>query len=839
MNFRLPAILLGSIFVLGAVLLVMSFLDNKTPAADQLAEELVAVKPAAVDTVVFEREGGAVLKLVKEKDKNRWNIVEPIKAKADSNTVTQLVESLIKAKPTTFAGLSSDPAYHGLQPPGLHVTLKSGEKSSTINFGNVDIGGTDGIVFVTTSARPKRPMAVARGMVESLFRDPGKTGKAVDLAKWVNDFRVKSVFPVDTRSGGDDVDAVTLTHKGSVLSLERSGQGWRFLVPQNWGSADPVGDISATPGTFSGVNRLVGTLTNMQALNASDFVDNPTPQQLTEYGLDDKNPDRIKVELRNRDGESTTVFIGKKDAVAAPAPPGFAPQTNKWWVKIEGQAGIIRANSGDLSGLIGVIANPDPLRDRALLSFDRARIDGLDLANGALKLRKTGSGPGASWKMFGNPAAGDPTPASGVDKILDVLTEKRIVKSFPTGDPAKFQNGVTVRIWADGFEPNTDPKADPKAEPKEKGKPVTLTFGVPEGDSINVRRVAQDEKTTDYFLVPQKVKVGSAIEPVDLMATVKKTRLELLNPALRTFASTMANRLTVTGVANYELALDEKPDPSTNTAAWRFVKPENRKGQPADEGAVKDMITLLATQQTVSEFIDENPDPAKLADYGLGPVPGKTPMPGDPPAPRLKVVVGLKDAGDPTDKERVYEFGNARDANFVYARQAGRKEVFTLPKYLFDKFANTDLRDRLLFRFDPAQAKGITFKGWKGGGFFVELQFEKNKDGVWTATKAPGGFTVDPDKVNKFLFELSKTRVKEFVKGPPTGEMGFGDEKESWNMHLKINNQPDIILDIWKLTPDGESYFAGVSLPGEPLVVVKLDAKTFKPYKESSGAFAK
>jgi hypothetical protein len=841
MNFRLTAILFGTIFLLGLVLLIMSYTGDNSPQTDILLEEFAALKPGDVDTLELEREGGGTLKIKRvDKEHDRWNIVEPFTATADAHTVGNVITALLKAKPTAYPGLTSNPAAHGLSPPGIRVTLRAGERSTTVNLGDVTIGGPKGVVFVTTSARPKRPMAVTRGTLDALFRGTGD-GKAQDLVKWVNDFRVRSVFATNTTGGGEDVEAITLAYKGSVLSLERYAGGWRFLVPQNWGSADPVGDPSAA---FTGVSQLVGTLTNMQALDASDFVDNPTPQQLTEFGLDDKNPDRIKVDLRNRNGESTTVFIGKKDTNTPPTPADFTPRTGKWWVKVEGQPGVIRANAGDLGGLTGVITNPDPLRERNLFNFDKTRIDGLDLANGAVKLRKLGSGPAGSWMLYGNPAAGDPTPAVGVDKILDVLTARRIIKSFPVGNPAKFDGGVTVLVWADGFEPSFDPKpdstkADPKAEPKEKGKPVTLTFGVPEGDSINVRRVSPDGKTTDYFLLPQKVKVASERDPVDLMATIKKTRLELLNPVLKTFASTMANKLTVIGVADYELALDEKPDPSTNMLAWRFVKSENRKGQIADVGEVNRMLALLANEQSAREFIDETPDAAKLAEYGLGPVVGRPAMPGDPPAPRLKVTVGLKDGGGPADKERVYEFGNPRDANFVYARQAGRKEVFTLPKSLFDMFANADLRDRSLFRFDLAAAKSISFKGWKGGGFFVELQFDKNKDGVWTATKAPGGFVVNSDKVNEFLFKLSQTRVKEFVKGPPTAEMGFGDEKESWNMHLKIDNHPDIILDIWKLTPDGEHYFAGVSLPGEPLVVVKLDAKTLKPYKESSGAFAK
>src|SRR5262249_52511238 len=116
-------------------------------------------------------------------------------------------------------------------------------------------------------------------------------------------------------------------------------------------------------------------------------------------------------------------------------PPGGG---GKVWVRVEGQPGVIRASAGDLSGLIPVIENPDPLRDRNLLAFDKSRVDGLDITVGGQTtiLRKTGALP--EWKLYGNPAAGDPQTAAGqlVNRILDVLTERdrRTIKSFPAAN---------------------------------------------------------------------------------------------------------------------------------------------------------------------------------------------------------------------------------------------------------------------------------------------------------------------------------------------------------------------------------------------------------------------
>ena len=827
MNFRLTAILFGAIFVLGAALLVMSLTDDDTPPTDALAEELAGVKAEDVDTVVFEREGGAKLVLSRvDKERNRWKVTEPYAAPADGPAVSDLVSDLLKAKPTAHPELSGNPAVHGLQPPGLRVTLRSGERSSTINFGDATSGGR-GVVFVTTSARSKRPMAVLRSSVESLFRESSGGGKAVDLAKTVNDFRAKSVFPTDTRGLGDDVAAVTLTHGKNTLALERAAGGWKFVSPAGWGEADSLGDPASAG--FTGVNRLLGTLTNLQAQSRDDFVAEPTPEDLEKYGVNDASPGVIKVELKTKDGETTVAYIGKKDEAtpAAPPAPGSAP-SGKWWVRVVGQPGVVRAQAADLAGLAAVIDNPDPLRDRTLVQLDRVRIDGVDLANGATKLRKTGTP--ATWKLYGKPEYGDPQPAANADRVLDVLLERRTVKSFPAPNPANFSPAelkATVKLWVDGFEAPTDPKADPKAEPKEKGKPVVLEFGKKEADgTIHVRRTLADG-TQAYFLMPEKVNAGTPPAAVDLLAVANKPRIELLDQSLKGFASTTANRLTAAGAVNFEVAKDEKPDPSARGPAWKFVKPDNQKGQTADATVVEDMLAALANTQAATRLVDENPDAAKLAEYGLA------------PAARLKVTVGL---GDAADKERVYEFGNPLpgDANLVYARQAGRPVVFALPKSLADKFSG-DLRDKSIFRFDPAQVTRVNLKGWKGAtGGVQDLQFERNKDGVWAVAQSTiPGYAVDPAKVTAFLNTLANARVKEFVNGPPTPAMGFGDPKESLNVHLVIKDHPGVILDVWSPTDGGASYFAGVSLrpPTDP--VVKLDAAALKPYKDSPAGFAK
>ena len=839
MNFRLTAILFGTIFVLGAVLLVMSFTGGDAPPTDLLAEELAGAKPNEIDALELEREGGGKLRLVRtDKDKNRWEVAEPFIAKADPNAIGEIIAALLKAKPTTYPGLSGNPAVHGLQPVGLKVTLRKGAAASTINFGDVTLGGNKAVVFVTTSARSSRPMAVPRASVESLFRDVGgaKDGKAGDLTKWANDFRVKSVFAADTRGAGDDVTALTLSLKDKKLSLVRGGGGWVFVEPAGWAEADSAGDPGALPGTLTGVRQILGELTSLQALSGADFLDNPTPQDLEKYGVNVGNPDAIRVEILNKENEKTVAFIGKKDVPATPAPSAAGPQQpSKWWVRVEGQPGILRANAGNLGGLTTIIQNPDPLRDRNLLTLDKNRIDGVDLANGAVKLRKVGAGQMAGWKLFGSP--GDPQTAVGVDPFLAALTERRIIKSFPAPNAANFGPGeVTIKVWTDGFEPSTDPKADPKAEPKQKTAPITITFGKKQGDEINVRRVSADGKTTDYFLLPEKVKPPAGGEPVDLLAAATKPRLDYMDRDLKMFSSTMAGKLTVSGGLNFDLDRDDKI-----ADKWTFAAPADQKGRTADAATVVGLLDILATTPSATRIIDENPTPEKLAEFGLGPVVGRAPMPGDLPAPRFKVVVALR-GGDPTDKDRVYEFGKDADANSVYARQAGRPAVFTLPKFVAEKFTTADLRDKVIFTFDPTQVTSMDAGGWAGtNGFRIDLKFVK-KDGVWsTVAPTPAGYTLDPAKVEAFLMTLSRTRVKTFKNDKSSGDYGILDPNHSLGFKVEFANRPGIIFTLGKPTDGDASYFGWTSIipDADAKGVITVDAFPFKIYKEKPGAFAK
>ena len=845
MNFRLTAILFGAVFVVGLVLLILSFSDDKEAKPDVLAAELAATgaKVADVDVVEFEKADGSVLLIVRtDKERNTWQIQKPISAKADPTKVQQVVTALLKAKPAPYKDLRTDPAAHGLAPAGLKVTIRQGaERASTVNLGHVT-GGERGVVFVTTSAQPKRPMAVFRADIDALFRDDGKSDTAGDLAKWTGDFRATNIFPSDAPARGQDVASVKfeLPNKKKELKLSQTASGgWKLDAPFAGADADQDGDPFGLPDKFTGVSPLLSALTNIGAIA---FIEKPG--DLKEYGLNDDYPDRVRIEMKTKDNQTVVVFLGKFEA-GGPAPkmpqmPGHPPMgggsTGTVYASIEGQPGVIRASAtNNLAGLVPIITDPTPLRDRNLLPVGpRAQVDGVDVLPAgqppekAIKLRKVGG----AWKLYGGPNDPQTANAKLVEELVAVLSAKRSVKEFPAPNPANFTAiSASVFVWADGFNP---PGADPKAAPTQRAEATLLQFGRKDGETIYVRRTMSGGVVHE-FAVNAAVKTESSLVPVDVLAALLKTRLDLLDRSLASFSEVSPTKITVAGAGNYTIVRDDKPAPGSINPLWRFASPDPRAGAVADGQTARDMVYLTGILSShIDKFVWEGDEPAKLAEYGFAPV------------PRLKVTVDL-----PPDavgaKQVVFEFGkDTSDPEKVYARQIGRAVIFTLPKADMNRLAAPDLRDRVVFRDVPAaRVNVVEVTGWGG----IAVKFEKNVAGVWESKPpTPGMFKLDPQRVAAFVELIAKTEAKTFEKGSPDPvKHGFGDPKKTIDVTLRWAADPatmsaggDVRLVVGGGTdPTEASYFVwSARLPADGAVFT-ADSLLLKAYKDGSAAFAK
>lgn len=839
MNFRLTTILFGLVFAVGLVLLAMSLApdDTKTEAGGLLLKDLAGEKAEKVTEVEVEKPDGSKL-VLRRTGKESWVIDAPVKARADAAAVSGVVTSVLAMRPVAYGELQDNLALHGLDRP-LKVTLRTESGASeTVNIGEVTIGGAKAVGFVTTAARP-RPMAVPRSSLDALLKDTDKGVRhAADTAKWATDFRTKAVFSADSRSSGDDVNFVKLTRNNKDLALTRGKAGWEFASPAGWGDASAAADPAAAPGTLTGVRPLVAGLVGLAAGAADDFLD--APADLTQYGLNPGNPDRIRVELKLADGKTEVAYIGKKtEEKKDDKKDAFAPPA-KLYVQLEGTPGVIRAGAAALDGLAAVVDNPTPLRDRDLVRDDlKTRVDAIDVTTGGQTIQLRKAGGSTEWKLNGGPNDPQTANQTAAAALLNLVTQPRLVKDFPAPNDANFAGSelrAEVKLYADAVETTADPKADPKAGPKLKAgvTPTVLQFGKKDASGVYVRRIRPDGSKAD-FVVPEKVKVGTDPAETEVAAVVTRTRFDYLDPALPSFSQFTATKLQVSQgpAVTLEVVKDKSPG-AAGDAGWKFVKPDGSKDQPADTGTTGDLLNLLATQQA-GKFVREigEADKAREKEYyqGYGLL---------AEAPRLKVVVGL-DTPAPGN-EKVYYFGNETDdKQSVYARVDGRPVVFTVPKFVYDRFAGADLRDRTLVRFDATKLKTVRIRGWRDATGGEMLVREFRRDGSTWAAVTPPSFAVDPAKVDEFVRAVQGLRVKDFRTGPEHPDHRFNPEQSGFEVTLDFDGADDIVLTLGAEVDAGAARITKVTTLATPprTQLVTLIPDALKTFRDSARSFAR
>jgi hypothetical protein len=821
MNFRLPAILFGVVAVAGLALLWQSFTDPPAETTGLILTELVGAKADAVTEVELEKPDGS--KVVLRRAKDDWTVdAPPVKARAEKSAVEGVVSAVLGLRAVAYGELRENPAVHGLDKP-LKITLRTAEgKSETVNVGDVTVGGSKAVGFVTTGART-RPMAVSKSALDALLKDTGKgVGHAAELAKWTADYRTRAVFAADSRASGDDVTDVKLARGKSTLALARTkAGGWEFTEPK-YGDAATSPDTAAAPGSLTGVRPLLAGLTGLSAGAADDFLDNPG--DLKQYGLEDGNADRVRVELKLRDGRTEVAYIGKK-----------VDGDKKDEKKLDGTPGVVRATASGLDGLAAVVADPTPLRDRDLIGDAlKARIDAVDVTTGGqtVQLRKGGF----DWKLVGGP--NDPQAANQTvaKTLLDLVTQARLVKEFPKEKAdAAFAGSelrAEVKLYADALEPQTDPKAAPKL--KAGVTPTVLQFGKKDAAGVWVRRTRPGEAPSD-FIIPDKVKIGGAPTESEVTSVVAKTRFDYLDPTLPGFSSFQATKLTIQEGANVKNEVEKEKAVGVAEGGWKYAKPDLMKGKAADTGTVNDLLTLLSTQQA-TRFVRElgDADKGKEKDvyggYGLS-----------AEAPRLKVVVGL-DAPAPNN-ERVYFLGNeTEDKQSVFARVDGRPVVFTVPKaVVYERLATADLRDRTLVRLDATKLVGVTVRGWKDatGGEVLSREFRR-EGGNWVA-KQPPGFNLDPGKVDEFVRAVQGLRVKDFREGGEHPDHRVDPNVNGFEITLDMESGEDYIISLGAEVDGGAARIVRVVtvFGGNRVQMMTVMPDALKAFRDSAKSFAR
>ncbi len=815
MNFKLAWILLAVLLLAVGGLLLSSLFDDRPATGEVLLQPLSGLKDADIDAVEIVRTGPTEEKMVLTRtDKDRWDITEPGRGRADKFVVKKLITDLLAVKPTAAAGVTDNKTVHGLDKPGIRVTLKAGDKSATLNVGDTTIG-RNAVTFVTTSARPDTPVAVRRDDLDGLFRpDPTapRDGKSWEKALWRSDFRQRAFFRGETDLL-TEAESIAITKGGQETKLVRNpGTGeWTFAAPAGYGTADLEGDPQAPPATFTGVRPLVSALTALQAAAATDFVEKP--ESLDKYGLAPADKEMLRIEVKPKSGPPDVVFVGKR----------VDDKTDKFFCKLASDAVVVKAMAVPerIAALGKVATDPSTLRDRTLVpSGKQFAIDAIDIAVGPsnTKLRRIPGPADSRWVLYGGP--NDPQQAAlTVQGLLTTLTQPRAAKEVLTAlNDAAFADAekkAEIKLWYDGIEkpaPEKDPaKLPPEPKLKGDGNPsVTILVGKTEGDLVFLRRITADGIRTD-------MKFATTVLPV-----LTRDRLGYVDGSLKPFPPNTVKKLTlVRGGETFTVESDGK----AHAGQWTFLSPDRLKGQTADAGKVMECIGRVPIMNPL-RVVAENPTEAELAKYGVG------------ANPRIKVVVGFD---TPTEPDRVYEFGNeAEDKKSVYLRTNAKPLIVTVSGAFFTLLQADDFRDRLLYQIDPAKVKAFELTGWKQSlKQPTKYRFERTPSG-W-AVKEPAGEkgTVDPAKVEIFLAAVAAPRAVNYVPGGFKPEQGFdlSNAANTLEIKLQLEGHPDIAMTLANENDGGATYFGWTIMKKDD--VFTIPSAGLKEFKDKPQAFFK
>jgi len=320
----------------------------------------VRIDPNRVDRIRIAPAEGTPIVLVRSREEtvdyrmgrvieSAWRIVEPVRMRADRDTVKAFIRAVAELRVKTFLDDGSFAA-HGLEPARVTVTLREGRhlmaeagapdgaepKTTTVAFGSVDPNRRRRYLKRTPEARP---ILVVRDSDELAL---GLAGRLLDL-------RHRQMLALDPE-------------RVSRIQVERDGH--RFLAERvtdadgntTWAMASPA----AAPADRAVAYRLARQIAG---LRAAKFVSDDMTL-VRRYGLTDAAPVRATVTLEKKQDEpaSTHVIL-----IGRAVQPGR--KKSNVYARLKGQDLIFEL---DYMAYLDFI---EELYDRQLARFERADIE--------------------------------------------------------------------------------------------------------------------------------------------------------------------------------------------------------------------------------------------------------------------------------------------------------------------------------------------------------------------------------------------------------------------------------------------------------------------------------
>ena len=381
--------------VLAGLLGYIYFVDAKRPAGDAeaKAKAFTAVEADKVGELRVTTRDGETARLVK--GAGGWELVEPVKADADSAEVTSITSNLSSLEVQRVVDEKpADLAQYGLNPPRVDVAFRLQDDK---DFRHLLIGEktpTGGDMYAKLQ-NEDRVFLVASYLDTTFNRTPF-------------DLRDKRVLKFDR----DKADSVELTSGGSTLRLAKKGEAWWIEQPV------------VARGDFGAIEALVTRLNSAQMQRIVE----PEAGNLKEYGLA-----RPAVTATVAAGSSrATLTLGEVEEGAAYAKDASRPMI---FAVEESLVGELKKTAGDL-------------RRKDVFDFRSYNASRIEIARGGQTLvyEKAKDKDGTEiWRS----AAGQTIDTAKVDDVLNRFSNMRAA-SFQQGRPASLSTPeVSVTVTFD------------------------------------------------------------------------------------------------------------------------------------------------------------------------------------------------------------------------------------------------------------------------------------------------------------------------------------------------------------------------------------------------------
>ncbi len=762
-SFSTTYILLGAFAILLGVLGVYVLFDSgKKPSSEGYLFEIYrALKMPPNEITRMEIERGADKIVFARQSDGRWRIVEPIVARADSDRVEAVVAELLGLRrDDKGADVKPDLAVHGLDKPGLKITLQKGERSTTLSFGKTTIGGDRAVVYVLSSDDPKTPHATRLFRLHSLLKEkPPENADIAGMVRDLDDYRTKKLLGEGLRieAAPIEIESITLSRKlpkGEqvvALSRNKSDQGWHFDVPPGFG--DAATDIAGkpNPNTIYNMSSLLATVLSIEVHDVKDFL--PAANDLGALGLDPAGAGLLRIDIKRNDSVGLeTLWIGTRQVKA---------ELDKSYVRYGNEVGVAQVNAEKPRILQKFMDDPSVLRDRTVLKLRRERIDALDITQGmkTFELRKING----KWKVGDGNKSHDANDE--VTTLIDKLVQVQLARGFPPAGAPPASMGfdapaVEIKLWQDGVPAGA--AADSKAWPKLLQPPsARLLFGRKDaGDLVFVRRIVGDS-AVDFKI------------PDELLTLASKGRFDYVNAALSPYDPNKVSKLSfLRDGETWELERDASEAPA-NSASWTVVAPASKKGKVGNALHIWNILTSFADTKP-PRVIAESPSAEQLALWGL-----------DPAKPVFKLSLKLRTEPN----ERVYFMGNAVLGTLdAYAKTSQSDFVFYWPQAKIDLVTKGQVLDPVLYSVQPPNVKSLKLRGWVDPAKPGEprtLELERKPGGAWYVK---GDGAIEDWRPESFLSIISRPSSLEQVvaKTGPKPEHGLDVKQGALEVQIDL-----------------------------------------------------